>query len=196
MQPQLHFSTPIWHYSCSTSNMKELNKSLVADAYKLRKEERTQSVSGVNSWQSHRSVHSLPMVGGFFSAISDIITTLLEPHGTHNLTFAVEGAWFNINPPMSWNERHNHRGHAYAGVYILQKPTDSGELLFHDPRVQLTAVPAHPPNNPLIDGQRRNANAQVGDVVIFPSWLEHSVSLNKSTGDRVSLAFNIGCIDQ
>lgn len=189
IKPDLKFGTPIWHYSCP--NAETLNKSLISAAYKLQKKEPPNNRSGINTWQSNKSVHFMPETQSFFSGINELIVGILKTHSPSDLIFGVQSAWFNVNPPNSLNARHNHRGHAYAGVYILQTPPDSGALILHDPRFQLSVLPpVFPPSN-LLDS-RLQPPLKAGDVIIFPSWLEHSVSLNESREDRISLAFNMG----
>ena len=36
-----------------------------------------------------------------------------------------------------------------------------------------------------------NLNVQAGRLVLFHSWLRHSVETNKGSGERISVAFNV-----
>ena len=40
---------------------------------------------------------------------------------------------------------------------------------------------------------KKAQNITEGDLIIFPSWLEHDVPVNTSEFDRLSLSFNIMC---
>ena len=40
--------------------------------------------------------------------------------------------WGNINPPLTWNERHNHSGLALSGCYYIQTGTLAGNFLIEE----------------------------------------------------------------
>jgi uncharacterized protein (TIGR02466 family) len=84
--------------------------------------------------------------------------------------------------------------HPYAnisGVYYVSAPPgaleasrDSGKISFYDPRPR-----ANMNQLPRQITRRRQA-PMPGDMVLFPSWLEHSVSAFQGPGERISIAFN------
>jgi uncharacterized protein (TIGR02466 family) len=84
--------------------------------------------------------------------------------------------------------------HPYAnisGVYYVSAPLgalessrDSGKISFYDPRPR-----ANMNQLPRQITRRRQA-PMPGDMIVFPSWLEHSVSAFQGPGERISIAFN------
>jgi len=101
-------------------------------------------------------------------------------------------AWVNYNPPGSRNLRHQHNpycGNFLSGVFYVKVPQNSGDIIFHDPRPHISGAPdqeyyydAHPSLlYPSLEG----------DLLLFPSWLEHEVQENNSDEVRISISFNI-----
>ena len=88
--------------------------------------------------------------------------------------------------------------HPYAnisGVYYVEAPptllagtSDAGRICFHDPRPRANM-------NQLPRQITRQSVAPVpGDLVVFPSWLEHSVPAFQGAGERICIAFNAALI--
>lgn len=108
------------------------------------------------------------------------------------LDWAAE-AWANVSGPGALNKPHVHGGAFWSGVYYVQAPeSDSGQLVLHDPRMPALRMYA-----PLLrfKGAGPEQIARIapksGMVVMFPSWLMHSVEPWHGEGERVSIAFNV-----
>lgn len=82
--------------------------------------------------------------------------------------------WFNINGPGNYNKAHHHgnTGRLMCGCLYIQVPKNSGAILFHDKDDTVAIEP------------------NVGDLILFPDSLKHSVLENNSAEDRISIAFN------
>jgi len=84
--------------------------------------------------------------------------------------------------------------HPYAnisGVYYIAAPPaaldtsgDGGKISFYDPRPRANA------NQLPRQITRRRVTPMPGDMIIFPSWLEHSVSAFQGPGERICVSFN------
>ena len=102
-------------------------------------------------------------------------------------------AWANVSGPGALNKPHVHGGAFWSAVYYVQAPqSDSGHLLLHDPR--MPALRMYAPMLRFKDAgpeQIARIRPKNGTVVMFPSWLLHSVEPWEGEGDRVSIAFNI-----
>jgi hypothetical protein len=77
--------------------------------------------------------------------------------------------WFNINGPGHSNEWHNHGSKEIVGVAYIQTDELSGDIEFKD---------------------SNTISPKVGDLLIFPSELDHRVSVSQSNNFRISIAFN------
>ena len=100
--------------------------------------------------------------------------------------------WANINPPGSMNNPHIHPNSLFSGVYYIKSQQQSGRLKIYDPRPGVqTIMPIRKPGNPGKDLWREAYIDPIpGRIIMFPSWLWHSVEENKSNDIRISVSFN------
>jgi len=100
--------------------------------------------------------------------------------------------WANINPPGGMNMPHIHPNALFSGVYYVKTQANSGRLKIFDPRpgAQIQ-MPTRKSGNPGKDLWRdANIEPMTGRIIMFPSWLWHSVEENKSNDIRISVSFN------
>ena len=185
------FCTPTWQ--CNLGEFQKLNKDLTDYAQRLRKASPDLPLrSGENSWQSEQEVHGAPELATFMSFFSSLLkqisANLLVADGERRLELTTVESWLNINPPRATNCPHTHPGSSFSAVYVIKKPVDSGNLVLFDPRPQV-AVLLEPPTK--IRQTKLEFDIKEGGLIIFPSWLLHSVGLNKSEGERITLALNM-----
>jgi len=85
---------------------------------------------------------------------------------------------------------HVHPSANVSGVYYVTappstlEPGDAGKISFYDPRPRATMAQL-----PFQTTRHRIAPVP-GDMYLFPSWLEHSVSPFQGEGTRICIAFN------
>jgi uncharacterized protein (TIGR02466 family) len=85
---------------------------------------------------------------------------------------------------------HVHPGANVSGVYYVTappaalEPGDAGKISFYDPRPRATMVQLP------FQATRHRIAPIPGDMYLFPSWLEHSVSAFQGEGTRLCIAFN------
>ena len=103
--------------------------------------------------------------------------------------------WININPPNSFNVKHNHPSTDLAGVLWIKCPDDSGNILFENPFVfhDFTTINAYTDKFKYMNKQYHSFDFQPveGRILIFPAHLLHEVKENKSNQDRISVSFNL-----
>ncbi len=101
-------------------------------------------------------------------------------------------AWANVNRDGSYNVIHNHPGNHWSGVYYVSvgDPDPSvqwnGAIEFYDPRGGATAMPVPGFNF----GFSNAVTPEPGTMIVFPSWLMHSVHPYRGSGVRISIALN------
>jgi uncharacterized protein (TIGR02466 family) len=98
--------------------------------------------------------------------------------------------WLNINPSGAHNESHKHGRARIVGNLYLEVPENSGELVLHRDDTAWYHVPNNL-DNPCV-AIKKMIMPKPRDIILFPGWVTHSVNLNKSSKDRISLSFNYG----
>ena len=85
---------------------------------------------------------------------------------------------------------HVHPGANVSGVYYVSappaalEPGEAGKISFYDPRPRATMAQLP------YQATRHRVAPKPGDMYLFPSWLEHSVSAFQGEGTRICIAFN------
>ena len=156
------------------------------------------SKSNVGGWHSDIDFHMWPEVQR-----TDIVETM-QSAVSHMVAMASQSSrfnlncdfvsWANINRAGSHNSVHNHCNSHWSGVYYVKVPKfddndvpRAGDIMFYDPRGAVNMV-VHP--GKCIDGESIRVSPIAGHLLIFPSWLYHSVNPFKSDVTRISVAFN------
>jgi uncharacterized protein (TIGR02466 family) len=104
-------------------------------------------------------------------------------------------SWLNLNKPGTYHDQHEHFGSILGGVVYLAASSDSGDLVFHDPvkvRTQANSLTKkHRTTSSKFNYEVIKSTPVTGKIVLFESWMTHSVEINKSNDDRISIAFNV-----
>jgi uncharacterized protein (TIGR02466 family) len=104
-------------------------------------------------------------------------------------------SWLQFNQPQSYFVRHDHYGALVSGVMYLQVPENSGDIIFHNPletrRVTNTFFERIKAEENDYNFNHVKHTPAVGEILLFESWLQHTVAQNLSTENRISIGFNI-----
>lgn len=99
-------------------------------------------------------------------------------------------SWVNVNPHLTSHSLHFHKNSFLSGVLYLETDKDCGDIRFHREENLVEPEVKFDPENEFSWTYRYFSPINY-QLLIFPSYLKHSVSpnLNKNV-DRVSLSFN------
>ena len=115
-----------------------------------------------------------------FTPILDEFQTDAKAYGNMILT----DMWLNCYESQNWQEKHIHSPGQWSGVYYVHfDPNEHKATNFYHPCETLLAT-AGITSNTLVPW------VQEGDMIIFPSWLEHAAPMNKSSKLRSTISFN------
>lgn len=97
-------------------------------------------------------------------------------------------SWLNWTKPGQYHHRHNHANSLISGCFYINANKETDRIFFYsDAYKRIKIAPEHP--------NAYNSNSWCcsvgsGDLVLFPSELEHMVQPVTGDDTRVSLAFN------
>lgn len=148
-------------------------------------------------YTSYASLTDLPWRFPIFQAVVDALDK-------HVATFAkdlafdlgegellLEDIWINILPEGGIHTSHIHPHSVISGTTYVKMPEGAPALKLEDPRSQMMmAAPAR-----LKDAREEMQSfvyvrPEVGDVLLWESWLRHEVPMNMTEEDRISVSFN------
>ena len=182
------FPTPVWikELNQDSSDIMPFVESLTATAESV-------THSNYGGFQSHAFCASeLPEVfNNFRLEVDKLVTQIHIETGLPELT--LDNLWVNVNPPGTYNMIHNHPGAIISGVYYIDVPEDNmGNIRFYRDDDAGYYIPDESVGNTTFTGLSVEYKAQTGILLLFPSWLKHSVQGNMGTQNRVSMSFNYG----
>ena len=202
MSREVYFPTLV--YSFQQADPESLNARLLELIY--AEQERDQAgiqrsnFRKLGGWHSHNDLHKSPEYADLVESICTAGQLVSDDLGYHKAySLRIGTMWSIVNPPGSANRAHIHPGCTWSGVYYIQTPAGCGNIEFIDPRTEnLMQQPRYAPNKtrPKHCWSKANITPRPGRMLIFPSWLYHSVAPNISeeigrNGQRVIISFNL-----
>jgi uncharacterized protein (TIGR02466 family) len=141
-------------------------------------------------WQSRHGLHLVSALEPLVRHIRLRVQQVLEFLHVGAAPFEITGLWVNVAAPGGSVRMHNHPNNFLSGVYYVQVQEGADTINFHDPRPQTAVV--RPPVSELTAYNTDQVVVRVeeGVLLVFPSWLVHSVDTNRSDGVRISASFN------
>ncbi|MBS38361.1 MAG: hypothetical protein CMO26_20860 [Thiotrichales bacterium] len=97
--------------------------------------------------------------------------------------------WVNVYDTTNSQEVHRHPNSVFSGIYYVKAPPGSAPTLFHSEVSDVMLDPPIMEQTPL-NSQVTPVEARPGRMVVFRSWLRHSVLPSQINEDRVTIAFN------
>ena len=103
----------------------------------------------------------------------------------------LEDIWINILPEGGNHSAHIHPHSVISGTTYVAMPGGTSAIRFEDPRhaMMMAAPPRKKDARPELK-THVNVAPDVGDVLLWESWLRHEVPMNMSEDDRISISFN------
>ena len=143
-----------------------------------------------DGWQSEPTLHELKEFGELFGHIHHAMRGVLKFLHIGADDLEITGCWANINTSGAAHAIHSHPNNFISGVYYVATHADANTIYFHDPRAQTGTI--RPPVTSLTGENTDQAVVKVqdGTLLLFPSWLQHSVPANESKEHRISVSFN------
>ena len=195
------FVTRLYQAHLSEHGPKVDPTELEASCYSIAEDDEAgQAWCEENGYPGYTSYASLTDLGWRFPIFADLIQSL----DVHVAAFAedlefdlddrplkLEDIWINILPEGGMHASHIHPQSVISGTTYVSMPKGASALKLEDPRsARMMAAPA----------RRKDAredlrsfvyvSPDVGDVLLWESWLRHEVPMNMAEQERISVSFN------
>ena len=177
------FPTPIWFFDLDEID----NKKIVKYATKLSKKNEGRILSNYGGWQSN-DFHLNDCENEELLKLGQIVELKAQEAAVElgikpNMQVFMSNFWLNLNRKGNGNMRHMHPTSFFSAAYYVQvseHPTSMANFWWNS-FTNTSTYATHP---------TINYEPKVGRLLIFPSWLEHSVQPNANDDVRISVAFN------
>ncbi|ETX14124.1 hypothetical protein OCH239_04560 [Roseivivax halodurans JCM 10272] len=103
----------------------------------------------------------------------------------------LEDVWINVLPEGGSHGSHIHPHSVISGTTYVAMPDGTSALKLEDPRLPM--MMAAPTRTKECREELKNfvyVAPEIGDVLLWESWLRHEVPMNMAEDDRISVSFN------
>ena len=143
------------------------------------------------AWQSGHALHRREELRELCDCLSRAAASVLQFLKIGDEAIEITGCWANLYAPGAAHRAHSHPNNYLSAVYYVRTWPGADTINFHDPRAQAGVI--RPPVTELTGANTDQVVVRVGNgtLLVFPSYLYHSVDANASGETRVSVSFNL-----
>ena len=183
------FPTLVWKISLKPELRDVIDTKVIAMLEGLRRD--LPNLEPGHGWQSEQTLHERQELEELTSCVRHAATSILRFLRIGQEAIEITGCWATVLAKGAMHKVHSHPNNFLSGVYYVRVHAGSNTINFHDPRIQ-----AHVIQPPVVELTGENTDQVVvsltnGTLLMFPSYLEHSVGASLSEEERISVSFNI-----
>ena len=188
------FPEPIFKYKLN--DFKDLNKKLAEYIYKLQEKD-SEGLERSNKGGWHSKNFALAVEDSiqkeFAVIVQQYILNVFQNYGwkTENKNIRIKEMWAIINKEGNFNVLHTHPNCYLSAAYYVKAPENCGRFNVESPNTaRRHSFPEINIRNEL-NTEGAGVDINEGDLLLFPAYLPHKVSHNKSGKDRIVISFNV-----
>ena len=183
------FPTLVWKIQLPAEIVINQNPAIINVIREINPE--FDSIPTAVSWQSQQQLHELTELDPLMSCIRSAAHKALRFLNIGLTDIEVTGCWANVMAVGASHHMHSHPNNYLSGVYYVRAPPGANTINFHDQRLQANII-----RPPITQLSARNTDQVVvevtdGTLLLFPSYMQHSVDPNDSSELRISISFNL-----
>ena len=183
------FPTLVWKTLLKAELGDAIDANVLATLEQLRRNLPT--LNPGDGWQSEQTLHQRDEFRDLISCVSNVAKSILRFLRISQEAFEITGCWATVLAKGAIHKAHSHPNNYVSGVYYVRIHPGADTINFHDPRSQTRVI-----RPPVVELTAENTDQVVvrvtnGTLLMFPSYLEHSVDTNMSAEERISISFNI-----
>ena len=184
------YSVPLWQSECPEFDE---HKEIFLNAVRTYKDQNPSvQKSNIAGYHSPGTLQGVEELRPLFEYLCQLGFKAVGDLDFVDCDIALTSAWLNINDNRQcMNGEHVH-GDVFSGVFYLQAPEESGKLVLQNPAINrmwngcaLTAQKNQ------FTGESIRIEPVEGNIILFPSYLPHSVETNNHDEERISISFNL-----
>ncbi|NMF99574.1 2OG-Fe(II) oxygenase family protein [Aromatoleum toluolicum] len=183
------FPTLVWKVQLKPELHAAMDGTLLAALDEMRRT--AAPLAPGQGWQSEQMLHRRPEFAELVACVDGLAKSVTRFLRLGYDAVEITGCWANVLAPGAAHRMHSHPNNFLSGVYYVRVPPDADCINFHDPRPQAAII-----RPPVVELTAENTdqvvvNVRSGTLLMFPSYLQHSVDANQGAQERVSISFNL-----
>src|SRR5919197_6237161 len=141
-------------------------------------------------WQSEQALHERAEFGELAKAVRDAMRSVLRFLRIGDVALEITACWVTVLAKGAAHRMHSHPNNFLSAIYYLRTHAGADTINFHEPRSQTGII-----RPPVVELTAENTDQVVvkvsdGTLLVFPSYLEHSVDATTSDEERISVSLN------
>lgn len=183
------FPTLVWKIVLKANLREVIDAKILATLESLRRDLPT--LEPYSGWQSEQTLHLRNEFQELVSCVNNTTKIILQFLRIDREVFEITGCWATVLAKGASHKAHSHPNNFLSAVYYVRTQPGADTINFHDPRRQTYVI-----RPPVVELTAENTDQVVvrvtnGTLLMFPSYLEHSVDINTSAEERISVSFNV-----
>ena len=183
------FPTLVWKLQIDAGLRDALATRIVAALTEMRRG--LPPLEPGRGWQSEQALHEREDFRELVSCVDRGVTSILRFLRIGDAAVEITGCWATVLAQGAAHKVHSHPNNFLSGVYYVCTQAGADTINFHDPRRQTSVI-----RPPVVELTADNTDQVVvklhnGTLLMFPSFLEHSVDANMSEQERISVSVNV-----
>jgi uncharacterized protein (TIGR02466 family) len=183
------FPTLVWKLQLRAALRDAINARILAALGEQRPG--LPALNAGQGWQSEQTLHEREAFRDLILCVHSVAKSILSFLRISYESVEVTGCWANVLARGAAHKLHSHPNNFLSGVYYVRTHPGADTINFHDPRRQTSII-----RPPVVELTAENTDQTVvrvanGTLLMFPSYLEHSVDSNMSEEERISISFNL-----
>lgn len=138
----------------------------------------------------NRYIFSEPIFKNLKNLILKEFHSYVENHFKYFNKFVFTTSWTTRSKPGDASQFHNHNNCMFSGVYYPEVHKETDYIIFRD-YVYGGQFMCKPKEHNLYNSEELNIGLKNNDMIIFPSYMMHSIPHNLTKETRYSIAFNL-----
>ena len=183
------FPTLVWKFQLKADLREAMEARILAALEEMRRD--PPRLAPGQGWQSEHTLHERAEFRDLVACVNHAAKGILCFLRIGADALEITGCLANVLANGAAHRAHSHPNNFLSGVYYVRTHPGTDTLNFHDPRSQAGVI-----RPPVVELTAENTDQVVvrvknGSLVIFPSYLQHSVDANMSEEERISISFNL-----
>lgn len=185
------YSTPIWQ--SDYPNFDEEKDTILKFVKQIVKESECKNENGIiyTGYKSEENIHSYEIFHPLFEYICQMVTRACYDLNFVESDIAITSSWLTVNSNKDHHIKEHVHKDVFSGVFYLKCPEGSGRLNIKNESINRMWM-----GNDLISDKNEFTASNIliepvdGNILLFPSYLPHSVENNDSDCERISISFS------
>ena len=136
----------------------------------------------------HLKKEMQPLCDNIFKALECILNDVLFIASGYQVD--ITAMWANNQKPNQQFHQHRHHNNILSGIFYANEGDSFPPITFYNP-VDPQLCPTHIGKYNQFNSISYSQSTIKNMLLIFPAYLDHSVSINESDKDRISVSFNV-----